>query len=173
MSFSRALPSSLFELQFPQWVGIYNTYADAQQAVDFLADEKFEVQNLAIVGTELKSVERVLGRRNWGTVITSGVQSGLSDRPARRLGRASLHQPPRSFLPLLIGALAIGIFSAVGFAAVGYACPAVAATSRRSARPSPPSTRCSASTRSPRRPGRCCRGCPAPAPPRSSDVSCS
>src|ERR671912_1807484 len=71
-------PSSLFELQFPQSVGIFNTYADAQKAVDFLADQKFEVQNLAIVGTDLKSVERVLGRRNWGTVITQGLQSGIS-----------------------------------------------------------------------------------------------
>ena len=69
---------SLFELQFPQSVGIYSTYDDAQKAVDFLADQKFEVQNLAIVGTDLKSVERVLGRRNWGTVITQGLQSGVS-----------------------------------------------------------------------------------------------
>ena len=78
MSLPQRQPSSLFELQFPQSVGIYNTYADAQKAVDYLADEKFEVQNLAIVGTELKSVERVLGRRSWGTVITQGVQSGMS-----------------------------------------------------------------------------------------------
>jgi hypothetical protein len=69
---------SLFELQFPQSVGIYSSYEDAQKAVDFLADSKFEVQNLAIVGTDLKSVERVLGRRNWGTVITQGLQSGIS-----------------------------------------------------------------------------------------------
>ena len=62
-------PSSMFELEFPQSVGIYNSYADAQKAVDYLADEKFEVQNLAIVGTDLKSVERVLGRRSWGTVL--------------------------------------------------------------------------------------------------------
>jgi hypothetical protein len=55
--------SSIFELKFPQSVGIYQTYADAQKAVDYLADERFDVQNLAIVGTDLKSVERVLGRR--------------------------------------------------------------------------------------------------------------
>src|SRR3712207_4802004 len=70
--------SSIFELEFPQPVGIYSSYADAQKAVDFLADEKFEVRNLAIVGTDLKSVERVLGRRTWGTVILGGVQSGIS-----------------------------------------------------------------------------------------------
>ncbi len=69
---------SIFELQFPQSVGIYSSYAEAQKAVDFLADEKFEVQNLAIVGTDLKSVERVLGRRTWNTVLLGGVQSGVS-----------------------------------------------------------------------------------------------
>ncbi len=78
MAIPRQQPSSLFELQFPQSVGIFNSYADAQKAVDYLSDQKFEVQNLAIVGTDLKSVERVLGRRNWGTVVTQGVQSGIS-----------------------------------------------------------------------------------------------
>ena len=114
------VPGSLFELQFPQSVGIYNTYADAQKAVDFLADEKFEVQNLAIVGTDLKSVERVLGRRNWGTVITQGLQSGIST--GLLVGLVVLiFTNPRSFLLLLIAALAIGIFLSVGFAAAAYA----------------------------------------------------
>ena len=34
------------------------------------------MQNLAIVGTDLKSVERVLGRRSWRTVLSSGVSVG-------------------------------------------------------------------------------------------------
>ena len=113
-------PSSLFELQFPQSVGIYNTYAEAQKAVDYLADEKFEVQNLAIVGTELKSVERVLGRRNWGTVITQGLQSGISTGLLVGLV-VFIFTNPRSFLLLLIAALAIGIFLSIGFAAAAYA----------------------------------------------------
>ncbi|HYI54960.1 MAG TPA: general stress protein, partial [Microlunatus sp.] len=75
MSFQRPQPGSMFELEFPQSVGIFNSYADAQKAVDYLADEKFAVQNLAIVGTDLKSVERVLGRRSWRTVLSSGVSS--------------------------------------------------------------------------------------------------
>src|SRR5829696_7480217 len=83
--------SSIFELKFPQSVAIYQTYSDAQKAVDYLADERFEVKNLAIVGTDLKSVERVLGRRTWGTVIGQGVQSGV-DRSARRSGDVDLHE---------------------------------------------------------------------------------
>jgi hypothetical protein len=111
---------SVFELQFPQSVGIYGSYADAQKAVDFLADSKFEVQNLAIVGTDLKSVERVLGRRNWGTVITQGMQSGIST--GLLVGLVMLiFIRPSSILLLLLASLAIGILLGVGFNAAAYA----------------------------------------------------
>lgn len=120
MAIPQRQPSSMFELQFPQSVGIYQTYADAQKAVDYLADEKFEVQNLAIVGTDLKSVERVLGRRNWGTVIGQGVQSGIST--GLLVGLVFLlFGRPSSVLALLLVALGIGIVLGVGFAALGYA----------------------------------------------------
>jgi hypothetical protein len=111
---------SVFELQFPQSVGIYSSYAEAQKAVDFLADAKFEVQNLAIVGTDLKSVERVLGRRNWGTVITQGLQSGIST--GLLVGLVTLiFIRPESILLLLIVALAIGVLLGVAFSAAAYA----------------------------------------------------
>jgi hypothetical protein len=120
MAMAQRQPSSLFELQFPQSVGIYNSYADAQKAVDYLADEKFEVQNLAIVGTDLKSVERVLGRRNWGTVITQGMQSGVSTGLLVALVMLIFAQPG-SFLLLLAVSLAIGVALGIGFSAAGYA----------------------------------------------------
>jgi hypothetical protein len=111
---------SVFELQFPQSVGIYGSYADAQKAVDFLADAKFEVQNLAIVGTDLKSVERVLGRRNWGTVVTQGMQSGIST--GLLVGLVVLiFTRPASILVLLLVSLAIGVLLGVGFNAAAYA----------------------------------------------------
>jgi uncharacterized protein YacL len=112
--------SSIFELEFPQSVGLYSSYADAQKAVDFLADEKFEVQNLAIVGTELKSVERVLGRRTWSTVILAGVQSGVSTGLLVALV-IMIFLKPTNFLLLLLVALVIGIGLAVAFGALGYA----------------------------------------------------
>ena len=120
MAMPQRQPSSLFELQFPQSVGIYNSYPDAQKAVDYLADEKFEVQNLAIVGTDLKSVERVLGRRNWGTVITQGMQSGISTGLLVALVVLIFAQPG-SFLLLLATSLAIGIALGIGFNAAAYA----------------------------------------------------
>ena len=113
-------PSSIFELKFPQSVGIYQTYADAQKAVDYLADQRFEVQNLAIVGTDLKSVERVLGRRSWGTVLMQGIQSGLST--GLLVGLVMLiFTKPGNVLLLLLVALAIGIVLGVVFNAAAYA----------------------------------------------------
>src|SRR4029453_17607667 len=106
-------PSSMFELEFPQSVGIYNSYAEAQKAVDYLADQKFEVQNLAIVGTDLKSVERVLGRRNWGTVLNQGVMSGISTGLLVALVML-IFTRPASFLALLLVSLAIGIARGIG-----------------------------------------------------------
>jgi hypothetical protein len=112
--------SSLFELKFPQSVGIYQSYAEAQKAVDFLADDKFPVENLAIVGTDLKSVERVLGRKNWGTVIAQGAQSGVST--GLLVGLVMLiFGDPRSVVLLLVVALAIGIVIGISFNAMVYA----------------------------------------------------
>ncbi|WP_375430449.1 general stress protein [uncultured Friedmanniella sp.] len=121
MSMSQQRPmGSIFELEFPQSVGIYSSYADAQKAVDFLADEKFEVQNLAIVGTELKSVERVLGRRTWSTVLLAGVQSGVSTGLLVAVV-ILIFLKPANFLLLLLVAMVIGIALAMAFGALGYA----------------------------------------------------
>jgi hypothetical protein len=42
-----------------------------------LADQKFPVENLAIVGTDLRQVERVTGRLSWGKVALGGLASGV------------------------------------------------------------------------------------------------
>ena len=120
MSFQRPQPGSLFELQFPQSVGIFNSYADAQKAVDYLADERFPVQNLAIVGTDLKSVERVLGRKSWSTVLSQGVSSGISTGLLVGIVMLIFANPPSVAL-MLVTCLAIGIAIGLSFAAVGYA----------------------------------------------------
>lgn len=112
--------SSLFELQYPQSVAFYDSYAQAQAAVDFLADSKFAVQNLAIVGTDLKSFERVTGRRNWRTVLVKGLQNGVSTGLMVTFILWFL-QPTANPLVLLPGALGIGILIGVAFAAIAYA----------------------------------------------------
>jgi hypothetical protein len=58
-------------------LGVYDGYLQAQGVVDYLSDNEFPVQNLAIVGTELKTVERVTGRLTRGKVAAAGAVSGL------------------------------------------------------------------------------------------------
>lgn len=58
-------------------VGSYNSYLDAQKAVDYLADQQFPVQYVSIVGNDLKLVERVTGRLSYPRVAMSGLLSGV------------------------------------------------------------------------------------------------
>lgn len=57
-------------------IATYRTYLDAQRAVDYLSDEKFPVQHVSIVGTDLKMVERVTGRLTYARVALAGTLSG-------------------------------------------------------------------------------------------------
>jgi hypothetical protein len=65
------------DLDYPLSLGVYDRYPEAQQAVDFLADQDFPVQNVEIVGTELRSIERVTGRLTRGRIAAAGALSGL------------------------------------------------------------------------------------------------
>ena len=71
------VPTSALSLEFPMSLGVYDTYEQAQEAVDFLSDHEFPVQNCLIVGTDLKQVERVTGRLTHGKVAAGGALSGL------------------------------------------------------------------------------------------------
>lgn len=66
-----------FSLEFPQSLGTFQEYTDVQRMVDTLADEGFPVQNTIIVGTDLKLMERITGRKSWGRVVLSGLLSGM------------------------------------------------------------------------------------------------
>lgn len=113
------LANPLFKLEYPQSIGVFTSYAGAQKAVDSLADQNFPVANLAIVGTDLKLVERVTGRKTWGTVINSGLMNGLSTALMVALILVLL-EPGRDFFSLILEAMAIGIVIGVGFAALGH-----------------------------------------------------
>lgn len=64
------------DLDFPQSLGLFDRYEDAQRAVDYLSDHEFPVQNCMIVGTELRQVERVTGRLTYGRAAMAGAASG-------------------------------------------------------------------------------------------------
>ena len=57
-------------------VASFETYAEAQQAVDRLAHGDFPVTQLSIVGSDLKTVERVTGKLSYGRVAIAGAASG-------------------------------------------------------------------------------------------------
>jgi signal transduction histidine kinase len=72
LSRSRAVLS----LEYPMSLGRFDTYDKAQKAVDYLSDHEFPVQNVLIVGTDLKQLERVTGRLTRGRVAIGGLISG-------------------------------------------------------------------------------------------------
>jgi hypothetical protein len=57
-------------------VGSYDGYEQAQAAVDYLSDQKFPVENVTIIGSDLRQVETVTGRLTWGRAIAAGAASG-------------------------------------------------------------------------------------------------
>jgi hypothetical protein len=106
-------------LDFPQSLGVYDEYADAQKAVDFLSDHAFPVENCMIVGTELKQVERVTGRLTYNRVAVGGLLSGVW------LGLfvglvLSLFDNQNAFVTILSTALFGAVFGLV-WALIGFA----------------------------------------------------
>jgi hypothetical protein len=57
-------------------VATYDDYAEAQRAVDRLSDSGFPVEHLDIVGSDLRLVERVIGRLTKGRAAAAGAASG-------------------------------------------------------------------------------------------------
>ncbi|MEO7122186.1 MAG: general stress protein [Lacisediminihabitans sp.] len=57
-------------------LGSYETYAEAQTVVDHLAKAEFPVKQVAIVGSDLKTVERVTGKLTYGRAAVAGAVSG-------------------------------------------------------------------------------------------------
>jgi hypothetical protein len=53
------------------------TYEQAQRVVDYLSDEKFPVERVAIVGEGLRLVEQVTGRWNWWKAALDGLLGGI------------------------------------------------------------------------------------------------
>ena len=110
--------SSPLTLEFPQSLAVYDDYAAAQKAVDFLADNKFPVEHCLIVGTDLKRIERITGRLTTGRVALGGVLSGLWIGLFVGLIFALFTSEP---LATLLGAVGIGVVFGVVAALTGYA----------------------------------------------------
>jgi uncharacterized membrane protein len=109
----------IFSLEYPQSLGTFDKYAEAQKAVDYLSDEEFPVQNVLIVGTELKQVERVTGRLTTGRVAMAGAASGawFGLLVGLLLG---IFAKDGSWLPTVLTGLALGVVFGMVWALFGY-----------------------------------------------------
>jgi hypothetical protein len=114
----RALKSGL-TLEFPQSLGVYDKYDQAQKAVDFLSDNEFPVENCMIVGTELKQVERVTGRLTSGRVALGGLLSGIW--MGLFIGLIFSFFGTGNGLAVIVATVAFGALFGVIWALVGYA----------------------------------------------------
>ena len=57
-------------------VASYEAYADAERAVDRLADHDFPVERVAIIGQDLQTVEQVTGKLDYPSAAWRGAMSG-------------------------------------------------------------------------------------------------
>lgn len=112
------LNTRLYNLEYPRSLGVYSTYQEVQAVVDTLADNAFPVQRTMIVGTDLKLMERVTGRKTWGKVIGQGVLSGLWMGLFLGLLLMFISQ---SSLAIVVTSVLMGIVFFTVWSAVGYA----------------------------------------------------
>jgi hypothetical protein len=107
-------------LDFPQSLGVFDKYEDAQRAVDYLADREFAVQNCMIVGTELRQIERVTGRLTYARAALAGAASGAWMGLFVGL-LLSLFSNGGSALAAILTGVLIGVMFGIGFGVAGYA----------------------------------------------------
>jgi hypothetical protein len=102
-------------------VGSYDSYEQAQAAVDYLSDEKFAVENVTIIGSDLRMVEKVLGRLTWGRAIGAGAASGAWWGLFVGLLLGIFASDRSSWIGSLLTGLVIGLVFGALFGAMGYA----------------------------------------------------
>jgi hypothetical protein len=120
MSMPAGLPgANPLRLEFPQSLAVYDDYAAAQKAVDFLSDKKFPVEHLLIVGTDLKRVERITGRLTTGRVALGGLLSGVW--LGLFVGLIFSFFVDENVLAMILSTVLLGAVFGVVWALIGYA----------------------------------------------------
>lgn len=110
---------AVLKLDFPQSLAVYDDYAAAQRAVDFLSDKEFPVENCMIVGTDLKQLERITGRLTTAKVAGGGALSGAWF--GLFVGVLLSFFGEGEALAIIASSALIGLAFGVVFALVGYA----------------------------------------------------
>ncbi len=112
-------PTSPLTLEYPQSLAVYDDYAAAQKAVDFLSDNKFPVEQCMIVGTDLKRIERITGRLTNGKVAAGGLLSGIW--LGLFIGLIFALFTDENVLGVILSTIVIGALFGVIWALLGYA----------------------------------------------------
>jgi hypothetical protein len=102
-------------------VGSFDSYEQAQAAVDHLSDEKFPVENVTIIGSDLRMIEKVLGRMTWGRAIGAGAAGGAWWGLFVGLLLGIFSADGGAWLGSVLAGLVIGLVFGAAFGAMGYA----------------------------------------------------
>lgn len=102
-------------------VGSYDSYAQAQAAVDYLSDEKFAVENVTIIGTDLRMIETVTGRLTMGRAIAAGAAGGAWWGLFVGLLLGIFSADGGDWLSSVLTGLLIGVAFGAAFGGMGYA----------------------------------------------------
>jgi hypothetical protein len=98
---------------------VYLDYASAQRAVDCLSDNGFPVEQTTIVGTDLRLVERVLGRMTIARAALAGAASGAWF--GLFIGLLFALFTTRGWLLVIVTGLLIGAVWGAAFGAIAHA----------------------------------------------------
>jgi hypothetical protein len=101
-------------------VGSYDSYEQAQSAVDYLSDEKFPVENVTIIGTDLRMVETVTGRMTLGRAIAAGAAAGAWWGLFVGLLLGIFSPDGSAWLGSVLTGLLVGVAFGAVFGAIGY-----------------------------------------------------
>lgn len=102
-------------------VGSYDDYPRAQAAVDYLSDQKFPVENVTIIGTDLRMIEKVTGRLTWGRAIAAGAATGAWWGLFVGLLLGIFASTGGGWVGSLLTGLGVGLVFGAAFGAMGYA----------------------------------------------------
>jgi hypothetical protein len=100
-------------------VATYSSYTEAVRVVDWLSDQGFAVQHVAIVGTGLRSVEQVAGRMTTGRAAQAGALQGAMIGLLFALLFGLFFTGP-GFLGLLVYAVVAGVLFGALFGALAH-----------------------------------------------------
>jgi hypothetical protein len=102
-------------------VGSYDGYPQAQAAVDYLSDQRFPVENVTIIGSDLRMIEKITGRLTWGRALAAGAAGGAWWGLFVGLLLGIFTVSGRAWIGSVLAGLLIGLVFGLVFAAIGYA----------------------------------------------------